>query len=70
MKITVKNASGELLKTVDADVKRTLLSQLEEQGVKIPNACHAGMCAACMCTIEKGEELVVKDFRGEPAFPL
>lgn len=70
MKITIKNAEGNLIKSVDADAKKTLLSQLEAQAVEIPNACRAGMCAACMCTIEKGEEYILKDFRGEPAFPL
>lgn len=70
MKITIKDSEGNLIKSVDADTKKTLLSQLEKQDIDIPNACRAGMCAACMCTIEKWEELIVKDFRWEPAFPL
>jgi len=29
-----------------------------------------GMCAACMCNIESGEQFVEKDKKWEPAFPL
>jgi ferredoxin len=70
MKITVHNTSGEVLTVFDAVAGKTLLSQIEARGVQIPNACQAGMCAACMCHIQKGEEYIVKDFRTEPAFPL
>jgi len=60
-KVTVKNKEGAILKTLDIDSDRTLLSQLEEAGVEIPNACRMGMCAACMCNIESGEDYVEKD---------
>jgi hypothetical protein len=31
MKITIKNASGEIIKTLDADINKTLLKQLEAE---------------------------------------
>lgn len=69
-KITVKNKEGELLKTLEVNNTQTLLKQLSEADVEIPNACRMWMCAACMCTIESGGEYVKKDTKGEPAFPL
>jgi len=70
MKLTIKDRHGNILKTLDAQVGKTLLSQIEAAGGEIPNACRAGMCAACMCHIEKGGEYIRKDFRTEPSFPL
>lgn len=69
-KLTIKNKLGEVLKELEVTSNATLLKQLEAAQVEIPNACRMGMCAACMCHIEQGIELVKKDFRGEPAFPL
>jgi hypothetical protein len=31
MKITIKNAAGEIIKTLDADLNKTLLKQLEAE---------------------------------------
>jgi hypothetical protein len=31
MKITIKNAAGEIMKTLDADFNKTLLKQLEAE---------------------------------------
>ena len=52
-----------MIKTLDAEVGKTLLSQLSQADVQIPSACHTGVCGACMCTIESGEEGVIKNFR-------
>ena len=70
MRITIKKENGENLGSFDAEPWKVLLSQIESQGIEIPSACHAGMCAACMCHVEKGGEYLVKDFRTQPAFPL
>ena len=51
-KITVKNSAGEVIKTIDAEVGKTLLSQLNGSDIQVPSACHTGMCGACMCRIE------------------
>ena len=69
-KITVKNSAGEVIKTIDAEVGKTLLSQLNGSDIQVPSACHTGMCGACMCRIESWHEHIVKNFRWEPAFPL
>ncbi|MGE4443589.1 MAG: 2Fe-2S iron-sulfur cluster-binding protein [Candidatus Altimarinota bacterium] len=70
MKIIIKNQGGEIIKTIDAKVGQTLLKQLTEAGVEMQSACMFGICAACMCQIEKGEECIDKSFRHEPGFPL
>ncbi|MDD3646303.1 MAG: 2Fe-2S iron-sulfur cluster binding domain-containing protein [Candidatus Gracilibacteria bacterium] len=68
--IIIKNASGEIIKVIDADINKTLLSQLQDEGIEITYACHTGICGACMCQIESGSDNVQKSFRGEPGFPL
>ncbi len=70
MKITIKNASWEIIKTLDADLNKTLLKQLEGHWVEIPSACFTWICGACMCEIEKGEEFVNKEATTAPGFPL
>ena len=70
MKITIKNAAGEIIKTLDADLNKTLLKQLEAQWVEIPSACFTGICWACMCEIEEWEELINKEATTAPGFPL
>lgn len=62
-KLTVKNKDGEILKTLEVVPEKTILKQLMEAEVEIPNACRMGMCSACMCTIESGENLVQKDLK-------
>lgn len=69
-KITIKNKQGDVLKVVDVDSQGSLLGQLEKQDVEIPNACRMGMCAACMCNVEKWAKHIRKDMKWEPAFPL
>lgn len=69
-KITIKNSRGEIIKTIDADLNRTLLKQLEEAWVEMASACFTGICGACMCQIEAGEEYIDKSFKWEPGFPL
>ncbi len=69
-KIRIENKDGELIKELSVKPWKALLSQLEESGVEIPNACRAGMCAACMCHILSGHKYVKKNTRGEPSFPL
>ena len=69
-RVSVKNQAGEVLGSIEAEANTVLLKQLEAAGIEIPNACKAGMCAACMCHIESWSDAVVKDFRWEPAFPL
>jgi ferredoxin len=43
-KLIIKNAEGEILKELDAEVNKTLLKQLEAEGVEIPAACYTGIC--------------------------
>lgn len=69
-KIIIKDASWEVIKTLDGDVTRNLLKQLTDKWVEISYACHTGICWACMCLIEKWEDSVIKNFKGEPWFPL
>lgn len=68
--LIVKNKNGENIWEIELDEKRSLLSQMELSGIEIPNACRTWMCAACLCTIEQWENLILKDMKGEPAFPL
>mgnify|MGYP002332256442 CR=1 FL=1 len=70
MKITVKNASGEVIKTLDGQVNKTLLKQLEAEWIEIPSACFTWICGACMCEIEEGEELIEKEAVTASGFPL
>lgn len=70
-KIVLKNKSGEILAEFSADVAKPLLKQIENAWVEIASACHIGTCGACMCnSTPEDDELLVKDLRGEPAFPL
>ncbi|MCH8518279.1 2Fe-2S iron-sulfur cluster binding domain-containing protein [Candidatus Gracilibacteria bacterium] len=69
-KLILKSTSGEVLKEIPLDIRRTLLKQLEDAGAEIPYACMTGMCSACMCEVETGLTQVDKSFRGEPAFPV
>ena len=70
-RVSIKNADGEIiLKEYEIDIAKPLLSQLENAGVEIPNACRAWICASCMCNAEQGGEHLVKNLRGEPGFPL
>lgn len=62
-KLIIKNSEGETIKELDADVNKTLLKQLEDEGVSIPAACYTGICGACICEIESGEASVNKTFR-------
>ncbi len=68
--ITIKNASWEVIKTIDSDLNKTLLKQLEAEWIQLAAACYTGICWACMCEIESWEENVNKSFRWEPWFPL
>jgi len=68
--ITIKNASWEVIKTIESDISKTLLKQLQESWVEMAYACHTGICGACMCQIESGSENVNKSFKWEPWFPL
>lgn len=70
MKITIKNAAGEIIKTLDADLNKTLLKQLEAEWIEIPSACFTGICGACMCEIEKWEEFINKEATTASGFPL
>jgi len=41
-RVSIKNADGEIiLKEYEIDIAKPLLSQLENAGVEIPNACRA-----------------------------
>ena len=68
--ITIKNTSWEVIKIIEADISKTLLKQLSENGVELASACHTGICWACMCEIESWEENIDKSFRWEAWFPL
>jgi len=70
MKITIKNKDWEIIKELDGTVNKTLLGQLTDAWVEIPNACRVGMCSACMCHIESWDEHLEKAFKWEPSFPL
>lgn len=70
MQLVIKNAEGKIEKVLQVDEKSTLLKQLEANGVEIHSACHAGICGACICTIEAWENLINKSKITEPWFPL
>ncbi len=69
-KVRLEDASWEQIWKWEIDSAKPLLTQLEAQWVEIPNACRAGMCAACMCSVVEGQEHIVNNLRGEPSFPL
>jgi len=68
--LRIENAKWEYIGELEVQAGKVLLSQLEAANIEIPNACRAGMCAACMCHIVSGSEFIKKDTRWEPAFPL
>ena len=68
--IIIKNKDWEIIKTIEADLSKTLLRQLQDSEVEMAYACHTGICGACMCQIESGSENVNKSFKWEPWFPL
>lgn len=70
MKIIIKNIDGVIEKEIPADLSKTLLKQLEEAGLEMQSACHAGICGACICMIDGGFESIDKSFSWEPGFPL
>ena len=70
VQVRIENSKGKLIKQLPVKPWKVLLSQLEAAEIEIPNACRAGMCAACMCNIVSGWEYIKKDTRGEPSFPL
>ena len=70
MKIIIKNKDWEVIKELEGTVNKTLLGQLTDAWVEIPNACRVGMCSACMCHIESGGEHLEKSFKWEASFPL
>lgn len=70
MKIIIKNPAWEIIKELPANLWESLLKQLTEAGVNIHHACTNGMCASCMCFVEKWEEFLDKSFRMDPEFPL
>lgn len=70
MKIIIKNSSWEILKSIDSIVWKTLLEQITNSWIEMHFACNAWICWACMCSIEKWQEFIKKDFKTEPWFPL
>lgn len=70
MKITIKNSSWDIIKTIDAKLNQTLLKTITESWIEIYSACLNWICASCMCQIESWEQFVLKTFRNEPSFPL
>lgn len=70
MKITIKNASWETIKTFNADLNKTLLKQLEAEWVEIPSACFTWICWACMCEIEEWWDFIDKEAVTASGFPL
>lgn len=70
MKIIVKNGEDHREKEFPATLWKTLLSQMRSADVEMHSACNAGICGACICTIEQWGENINKSFRTEPWFPL
>ncbi len=68
--IRIENAAWEFIKQLEVSSEKPLLTQLEAEGVEIPNACRIGMCAACLCNIEGWDTHLNKSLKWEPAFPL
>lgn len=68
--ITIKNASGEIIKTIDSDLNKNLLKTLAAEWVDIPSACYTGICGACICEIEQWEDLIDKEAVTASGFPL
>jgi 3-ketosteroid 9alpha-monooxygenase subunit B len=46
--------NGETLR-FQCRADETLIEAAERQGILLPSACQAGMCATCMCRVEEGE---------------
>lgn len=67
--ITIKDANGNVLKQIEADISKNLLAQLTEAGIDIPAACYTGICGACMCEVEQGSDNIEKNFSGQEGFP-
>ena len=70
MKITIKNISWEIIKTLDAQLWKTLYKQITDAWIEIHHACNTWICWACMCQIETWGEFLNKSFKTEPGFPL
>ena len=68
--VQVQDSSWDLIQALEVWEGKTLLWELEKASIEIPNACRTGMCGACMCNIISWEASVIKNFKGEPAFPL
>ncbi len=68
--ITIKNQAWEIIKTLEADVNKTLLKQLQNEWIEIASACYTGICWACMCNVDEWVENIDKTFKWEPGFPL
>jgi ferredoxin len=53
MKLTIKKSNGDIEAQIEIQPKRPILKQIEEAGIEMHSACHAGICGACICMIEK-----------------
>ncbi len=69
-KIIIKNSSWEIVKELDQDVKKTLISQMRDAGVNVLAACHHGICGACIYKVNTWQNALKKDFKWSPGFPL
>lgn len=69
-KVRIESSNGNLIWECEVKPEKPLLSQLEAAGIEIPNACRAGMCAACLCNAPGWDDKLNKSLRWEPAFPL
>jgi ferredoxin len=68
--LRIEDASWKLIKELEVNTLKPLLTQLEAAWVEIPNACRTWMCAACLCNDPTGDDNLNKTLRWEPAFPL
>ena len=69
-KITIKNKDWKIIKQIDLDVNKILISQIIDSWVEVDFACNTGICWACMMKIESWEENIIKNKKTEPAFDL
>ena len=61
VKVTILNKDGSLDQEVEMNTSKNMLDQALDGKADILFGCFGGSCATCICSIERGEELIDKE---------
>lgn len=70
VKITIKDASANVLGSFMAEEGKTIAQMAEENSVDIPISCGAGACFVCAVKVLSGKEFLIQDMVSQPLVEL